>query len=118
MMRKLWIAALAALAFLPVGSPAAGNLMSNPAQLDLSLSKKDRASVMITHIGGGPIHIHSSGCRGSHIATVRITEVTRGTASVTQLIVWVKGQLVGACTLHFGTPNASDTLAVPVTVTP
>ncbi|MDQ2992105.1 MAG: hypothetical protein M3R30_04700 [Candidatus Eremiobacteraeota bacterium] len=118
MTRGIFVAAVAALALLPVASPAAGNLMSNPAHLDLALSKKDLAVVMITHIGGGPIHIHSTGCPMNRIATVRNTEVIRGTSAVSQLKVWVKGQFVGSCTLHFGTPNSGEMLAVPVTVGP
>lgn len=45
MMRKLFAVAIAAFVLLPIASPAAGTLMSNPVQLDLSLSKKDLAVV-------------------------------------------------------------------------
>lgn len=117
-MRRLFAVAIAAFALLPLASPAAATLTSNPGQLDLSLSKNDLAVVTITLLGGGPIHIHSAGCPMSRIATVRNTEVVRDTGAVSQLKVFIKGQTVGACTLHFGTPGSSEMVAVPVMVSP
>lgn len=114
-MKHVLVAAIAALALLPTPSFAAGNLMTNPASIELSLAKKDIAVVMVSHVGGGEIVIHPLGCPRSGVAFVRHTVAT-GNHAISQLKVSVKAQTVGSCTLHFSV--GTEDVAVPVTVSP
>ncbi len=106
--------ALLVAAALTASVASAAELLAKPADLTLSLSKRNIGSVTLTHTALGEIGtIRPSGCASNGVAWISHVEPIRG-KTFEQLKVSVKAHHEGVCDLQFAAGALRATVRITV----